>query len=51
MPNDRSKNTCVVIAVFTIFILLFLGSVAPSSIQAEEPESPAYVKADGRRHH
>jgi hypothetical protein len=47
MPNDRSKSTCVVIAVFTIFTLLLLGSVAPSTAQAEESGSAPYVKANG----
>ena len=47
MLNDRPKSTCVAIAVFTIFALLFLGTVAPFSIQAEEPGSANYVKADG----
>jgi hypothetical protein len=47
MRNERPKNTCAVIAVFTIFTLLLIGSVAPSSTQAEEPGSAPYVKADG----
>ena len=36
----------MVIAVFTTFTLL-LGSFAPSSIQAQEPSSGPYIKADG----
>lgn len=47
MDNGRQKSTFVVIAVFTIFTLLLLGSVAPSSTQAEEPASATYVKAGG----
>jgi hypothetical protein len=47
MLNDRSKNRSVGIAVFTIFTLLLLGSFAPSCIQAEEPGSAPYVKANG----
>ncbi len=47
MSNDRVKNTCVVIAVFTIFTLLFLEVTTPSSTQAEEADSAAYVEADG----
>jgi len=36
MRNDRPKNMCVAIAVFTIFTLLFLGSVVPSTTLAAE---------------
>jgi hypothetical protein len=49
MHNGRQKSTCVVIVVFTIFTLLFLGAVAPSSIQAEEPGSAPYAKKKGVR--
>ena len=47
MLNDRAKKRYVVIAVFTTFTPLLLGSFAPSSIQAEEPGSAPYVKANG----
>jgi hypothetical protein len=47
MHNGRQKSTCVVIVVFAIFTLLLIGSFSPSSIQAEEPGSAPYVKANG----
>jgi len=47
VSNDRVESTCVVIAVFTIFTLLFLEVATPSSTQAEEADSAAYVAADG----
>jgi len=47
MLDDRSKNRYVVIAVFTVFTLFMLGSFAPFSIQAEEPGSAPYAKANG----
>jgi hypothetical protein len=47
MLDDQSKNRYLVIAGFTIFTLLSLESFAPSRIQAEEPGSVPYVKANG----
>jgi hypothetical protein len=47
MHNGPPKNILGVIAVLTLFILLFLGVVAPSYTLAEEPDKPTYVKADG----
>ena len=47
MRNDRPKSPYGVIAVFTIFTLLFLGVASPSYTLAEEPGSTPYVKADG----
>ncbi len=47
MHNGRTKNTCGIIAVFTIFTLFFLGAAAPSYTLAEETGSAAYVRADG----
>jgi hypothetical protein len=45
--NGRPKTPYGVIAVFTIFSLLFLGIAAPSYTLAEEPGSTPYVKANG----
>ena len=45
MSSDRVKNTCVFIVVFAIFSFLFLEVATPSSIQAEEADSTAYVEA------
>ncbi|MEN8779570.1 MAG: hypothetical protein ABF292_00585 [Desulfobacterales bacterium] len=47
MRNGRPKTPYGVIAVFTIFTLLFLGVASPSYTLAEEPGSTPYVKADG----
>ena len=47
MRNGRPKTPYGVIAVFTIFSLLFLGIAAPSYTLAEEPGSTPYVKANG----
>jgi hypothetical protein len=47
MRNDRPKSPYGVIAVITIFTLLFLGVASPSYTLAEEPGSAPYVKADG----
>jgi hypothetical protein len=47
MHNIIPKKSYGVIAILSIFALLFLGVVAPSYTLAEEPEKTTYVKADG----
>jgi len=47
VQNCPPKNTFAVIAVFTIFTLLFLGVVAPPYTLAEETGDDSWGTADG----